>query len=526
MQQLDILVLVVYFAGMSFTGLFFARKANSTEGYFVGNRSYPGWLIGFSLFGTTISSITFVAYPADAYKTAYLRLLLCFTLPIGVWIASRYFVPFFRRGKVTSAFQYLEKRFSPTTRVYAASVFIVAQCIRISLIQFLVAMLMHEITNWDVTVCILMGGVITGFYTVMGGIEAVIWTDFIQSIIFTLGGILILSTIVLKLPGGIGQIVSVGVADGKFMFADLNIETGKLEPAPWGFSLSQKTVVMLLLVGFFQWLAEYSSNQEVIQKYCTSKTANEARKAMWICCWCSLPTWCYFMFLGTGLYVFFKVFPDPRATEMLTGVRKAEQILPYFVINYMPRGVSGVVIAAVLAAAMSSMSSAMNSISAVAITDIYSRHLMKNRSDRHYVVAAKWVTFVSTLIMILGAYILVRTNSKTLQHLATEFASIIAGGVLGLYMMGFLTTRGDGRSVLVGILAAVSFSAFISLAGLGWLPGGLSETVSLHFETYYTGLVGNVLMFVLGVGVSSLLPKHPRDLTNLTIWTQDGTPLD
>lgn len=526
MEPIDILVLVVYFVSMSLTGLFFARRATSTEGYFVGNRAYPGWLIGFSLFGTTISSITFVAYPADAYKTAYLRLLLCFTLPLGVWIASRYFVPFFRRGKITSAFQYLEKRFSPTTRVYAASVFIVAQCIRLSLIQFLVAMLMHEITHWDVTVCILLGGIVTGFYTIMGGIEAVIWTDFIQSIIFTLGGILILSTILIKLPGGLKQIIDVGMADGKFMFGDLDVATGQLRPAPLGFSLREKTVLMLLIVGLFQWLAEYSSNQEVIQKYCTSKSADEARKAMWICCWCSLPTWCYFMFLGTGLYVFFKVFPDPKAAEMLTGTRKAEQILPYFIINYMPHGFSGVVIAAVLAAAMSSMSSAMNSISAVAVTDIYGRHLVKNKSDRHYVLAAKWITLASTVVMVMGAYILVKTDSKTLQHLATEFASIIAGGVLGLYMLGFLTTRGDGRSVLVGILAAVGFSAFISCAGLGWLPTRLNEWVNEHFETYYTGVVGNILMFLLGFLLTYLLPERPRDLTNLTVWTQDGTPLD
>lgn len=526
MRMLDIGILVLYFVSMSLMGLYFARRATSTEGYFVGNRAYPGWLIGISLFGATISSITFVAYPADAYKTAYLRLLICFMLPIGVLIASRFFVPFFRRGKITSAFQYLEGRFGPKTRAYAASVFIIAQCIRISLIQFLVAMLMQEITGWNVIFCILLGGVVTAFYTVAGGIEAVIWTDFIQSIIFTLGGLLILITIVLKLPGGLGQIVSVGMADGKFMFGDLNVADGQLHRAPWGFSLTEKTVVMLLLIGLFQWLAEYSSNQEVIQKYCTSKTPQDVRKAMWICCWCSLPTWCYFMFLGTALYVFFKEFPDPNAADMLSGVKKAEEILPYFITHYMPRGFAGFVIAAVLAAAMSSMSSAMNSISAVGITDIYKRHMAKDRDDRHYVLAAKWITVASSAIMIGGAYLLVKTDSKTLQHLSTEFASIIAGGLLGLYMLGFFTTRGDGRAVFVGILFAVGFSAFISFAGLGWLPDGLTKAVERNFDTYYTGVVGNVVMFVLGFLMACILPERPRDLTNLTVWTQDATPLD
>jgi SSS family solute:Na+ symporter len=435
-------------------------------------------------------------------------------------------VPFFRRGKITSAFEYLEGRFGPKTRVYAATVFILAQCIRLSLIQYLVALLMHEITGWNVVFCILLGGVVTAYYTVVGGIHAVIWTDFVQSVILTLGGLLILIVILIKLPGGLRQVISVAAADGKFMLGDLNLTDGRLHPAAWGFSLSHKTVSMLLLVGLFQWLAEYSSNQEVIQKYCASKSAKDARRAMWVCCVCCVPTWAYFMFLGTSLYVFYKVFPDPDAAAMLTGAQKAEGILPHFITTFLPQGLSGIVIAAVLAAAMSSMSSAMNSISAVGITDIYKRHLAKGRDDRHYVIVAKWVTVVSSAIMIGGAYLLARSETKTLQHLSTEFAAIIACGLLGLYMLGFFTTRGDGRAVGVGILFAVAFSALISLVNLGWLPENLARAVERHFDTYYTGVLGNVVMFIVGFLLAAVLPHRPRDLTNLTVWTQDATPLD
>ena len=526
LRTLDIFVLIAYFGSMTLMGWHFSRRAKSTEGYFVGDRAYPGWLIGISLFGATISSVTFVAYPADAYKTAYLRLLICFMLPVGVLIASRFFVPFFRRGKITSAFEYLEGRFGPKTRVYAATVFILAQCIRLSLIQYLVAVLMHEITGWNVLACILLGGVVTAYYTVVGGIHAVIWTDFVQSVILTLGGLLILGAIIVRMPGGLGQVFSIAAADGKFMLGDLNVADGKLHAAPWGFSLAHKTVLMLLLVGLFQWLAEYSSNQEVIQKYCASRSAKDARRAMWVCCICCVPTWAYFMLLGTSLYAFYKVFPDPDAAAMLTGAQKAEGILPHFVTTSLPQGLSGIVIAAVLAAAMSSMSSAMNSISAVYITDIYKRHLVRGRDDRHYVVMAKWSTIASSAIMIGGAFLLTRSETKTLQHLSTEFAAIIAGGLLGLYMLGFFTTRGDGRAVGVGILFAVAFSAFISLAGLGWLPEGVIRGVERHFDTYYTGVVGNVVMFVVGFLLAAILPHRTRDLTNLTVWTQESTPLD
>lgn len=524
-NYLDLAVLVVYFGSMLAMGSYFARRAKSTEQYFVGGRAYPGWLIGISLFGATISSITFVAYPADAFKTSYVRYLICIMLPIGVFIASRYFVPFFRRGKITSVFEYLEGRFGPGTRLYGASVFMLAQCIRISMIQYLVALLMNRLTGWSVPTCILLGGTITAYYTIVGGIEAVIWTDFVQSMILMLGGILILATIVYKLPDGFTQLFSVGWADSKFSLSQLNAD-GDLESIPWGFSLTEKTVLMLLIVGLFQWLAEYSTNQEVIQKYCASKSAKDARSAMWICCFFSVPTWGYFMLIGTGLYVFYQAFPDAQAHEMLTGVRKAEEILPYFIATQLPVGLSGIVIAAVLAAAMSSMSSAMNSISAVAITDVYKRRLARNRDDRHYVIAAKLLTLVSSLIMIAGAYWLYRSESRTLQDLWTEIQSIVAGGLLGLYMLGFFTKRGDGRAVCIGILFAVGWSFIISLAGLGWLPESWTTFVKASFESYYTGIVSNVFMFVVGYVLSFVIPERQRDLTNLTVWTQDDQPLN
>lgn len=525
-RALDVAVLAVYFISMTLMGLYFSRRAKTTERYFVGGRSYPGWLLGVSLFGATISSITFVGYPADAFKTAYLRYIICITLPVGVLVASRFFVPFFRRGHITSVFEYLEGRFGPRVRLYGASMFILAQCIRISLIQYLVALLVHKITGWNVTYCILLGGAVTAYYTVAGGIEAVIWTDFIQSVILVFGGLLILGSIIWKLPGGFGQLISVAAADGKFMLGDLDTVDGQLHAAPWGFALDKKTVGMLLVVGLFQWLAEYSTNQEVVQKYCAAKSAREARRAMWVCCLCSVPTWGYFMLVGTGLYVFYKVFPDPQAHEMLTGVRKAEEILPYYVTTQLPQGLSGIVVAAVLAAAMSSMSSAMNSISAVAITDIYKRRWAPDREDRHYVFAAKAVTLVSAIIMVFGAYYLLQSQTKTLQHLGTELQAIVAGGLLGMYMFGFFTKRGDGRAVAFGIFFAVAFSALISLAELGWLPADLIAWIHAHFDSYYTGIVGNVLMFCVGYLAAGFLPRRTGNLTNLTVWTQDSTPLD
>ncbi|MBM3289734.1 MAG: sodium/solute symporter [Candidatus Hydrogenedentes bacterium] len=510
-------------------GPYFARRQKSTESYFVGNRSYPGWLIGLSMFGTSISSITFVAYPADGFKFAWLRFLICVTLPIAIVIASIWILPFFRRTHMTSAFEYLEGRFGAGTRMYAALMFLVSQAIRLSLILFLVSKLVNALTGWDTTTCIFVGGVITSFYTVLGGIEAVIWTDFVQSIVLTVGGLLVLTAVLWNLPGGLSTIWEIGVRDNKFVLGDPLPGTTRPMPAPvipgsLGDILSTKTVLMVILVGFLNWMTEYSSNQNVVQKYCASKTIGDARKAMWICCICSLPTWAYFMFLGTALYAFYQVNPDAEAAKMLAGTRKAEDILPYFVSSHLYQGVSGIVIAGVLAAAMSSLSSSINAMSAVSVVDIYKRHLKKGHTDEHYVRVAKMLSLASSVIMISGAYWLSTAESSTLQDTATKLNSISAGGLLGLFMLGFLTTKGDGRAVLVGILFTIIFSTTISMyelkVFLKFAPG-VHDLIKANFDTYYTTIVGNFVMFLLGYMIALLLPRRQRDLTNLTVWTQD-----
>ncbi|HOH28715.1 MAG TPA: sodium/solute symporter [Candidatus Hydrogenedentes bacterium] len=513
MRLIDLIVLVIYFVAMASMGPIFARKNKTTDNYFLGGRSFPGWLIGLSMFATSISSITFVAYPGDAYKTAYLRFLLCLTLPVGIFIASKAFLPFYRRAKVTSAFEYLEVRFGAGTRVYAATAFLISQVTRLGLILYLVAILVQEMTGLRAEYCVLIGGIITSFYTVTGGIEAVVWTDFFQSFLLWFGGIAILVVVLLNIDGGLGTVISVATADGKFMLGDLN-KGGELVPAAWGFSLTEKTVLMMLVIGLNNWLTEYSSNQNVIQKYVATKNPKEAKQAIWICCLCSVPTWAFFMFLGTSLYVYFKLNPDPQALAMLHGTdgARADSIIPYFVVNKLPVGLSGLVIAGILAAAMSSLSSSINAISAVGIVDIYKRHLFKDRSERHYIQAARGLSILASILMLGFAFFLLSATDKTLQDTATKITAILGGGLLGLYWLGFLTRRGDGRAVGAGIVCVLLFSTWVAVAEI--------MKIKIPFETYYTGLVGNLVLFFVAYVVASFIFMTKHDLTNLTVWTQ------
>ncbi len=280
----------------------------------------------------------------------------------------------------------------------------------------------------------------------------------------------------------------------------------------------------MLLLGLANWLLEYSSNQNVVQRYANSKSAKEARRASWICCIFSVPTWCLFMFLGTCLYVYFKHFHAPEATAILYGIRgaKAEEILPFFVLRNLPTGLSGLVIAGVLAAAMSSLSSSINGVSAVGIVDIYRRHLAPGRDDSHYVVVAKVIGGMMCVVMVVGAWILMAAETKTLQDAATTLAAVTAGGLLGLYLLGFLTTTADARAVAVAIVCTVAFSTWMALGALGWIP----ESWMLPIDDYWTGVIGHIIMFVVGFGLGKLLPKRERDLHNLTVWTSDDTPIE
>ncbi len=532
---LDWIILLTYFCVLAAMGPIFARVNKSTETFFVGNRTFPAWLLGLAMFATSISSMTVVAYPADAYKAAYLRLLPAFMLPLGIFIASKVFLPFFRKARCTSAFEYLEGRFGPGVRLYAALAFVLGQLLRISTILYLVSLLFQQMTGATPYMCILIGGIVMGIYTSSGGIKAIIWTQFFQTFLLWLGAFLCIYTVLRGIDGGIPAVIRTAMADGKFQLGDLNTATGRLEPSPW-FAVQQKSVVLILLTGLVAWMTEYSSNQNVIQKYVSAKNPREATKAIWICCFCSVPTWAFFMFLGTSLYVFFKQHPEPMATDILTGANgaKAESILPFFCVHHLPTGIAGLVITGVFAAAMSAASSSVNAVSAVTITDIYRRHMVKGGTDRHYVWAARAVSAGSALFMMGGAVLFLEMSTLTLQDTGMKLAAILGGGLFGLYALGFLTSRGDGWSVLVGIVCTVFFSVYISaiemkfitvglFTGIG-LPESVAKIMANPFHTYYTGLVGNIVMFIAAYLVASLFQKQKRDLTNLTVWTSDGKP--
>ena len=365
----DLLVIAAYAILTLAIGLRFSKRNKTTDRYFLGGRDFPGWAIGLSFIGSTISSITFIAYPADSFKTAWIRILPPLAFPLVVLIACYAFIPFFRRGTARSAYHYLALRFGPSVSLYAALVYLVMQVVRAATITYLLAVMLSSMTSLPVLTCILFASGITAVYTVKGGFEAVVWTDVIQTIVLLSGAIACVFFIVNALPGGLAQVFSEAWAADKLSLRDLNPVSRQLEPVPGGFSLTEKTTLMLVLVGVANYLAG-QLDQDSVQRWCSAKSSREARKAMFVLGFGAVPIWVGFMFLGTCLWTYYQHFPTDVSTAVLAGTRKAEDILPHFILTVLPHGLAGLVISAAIAAAMASLSSCINATSMVFVNDV------------------------------------------------------------------------------------------------------------------------------------------------------------
>ncbi|MFT5466093.1 MAG: SSS family solute:Na+ symporter [Verrucomicrobiales bacterium] len=503
-RPFDVAVIILYLLGMVGLGFWFSRRNKTTEEYFLGDRSFPGWVIGLSMLGTSISSVTFLAFPAHAFVSDWRLLVSNLTLPFVAVVAIVIFIPFFRRGKTTSAFEYLGDRFGPGVRLYGTLSFILLQLIRLAKVLFLVAIPVSLLTGWDISRVIVFVGIFISLYTIAGGIGAVIWTDVIQTVVLWIGGIVCFITVVWQLPGGVGQIFEVGAQREKFNMGSL------------GFNLTEKTFWTVALLGIVNWLAMYSSDQNVVQRYLAAKSLKEARKATTIYSIIAVPTWAFFFFLGTCVYVFYVANPDSAVAGL-----EADAVFPYFILTQVPVGITGLVIAGVLAAAMSSLDSSINAISTIVTVDLMKPYLAKGRDDRFYLRWARIVAVIASVVMILGAIGFSAIQKESMNDLSWIVASVFGGCLLGLFMVGFFTTRIDNRATLIGLAVAIPLNVYLGVSVMGWLP----EAWTLPIHAYWVGILVNLAFVIIAIVVSRFR-KPQADLDGLTVWTlrkEDGS---
>lgn len=515
-HPIDLAVLIGYFVSMIVIGLVLSRRTKDTETYYLGNKSFPGWAIGISLIGTMISSLTFIAGPADSFKTAYLRSVPQFMVPLGAIIVAFFLVPVFRRG-VSSAYEYLDRRFGPAISGYAASMFLVAQLTKISMVAYLVSILFQFMTGLPFHACLLITAGITAIYTAKGGFTAVVWTDLVQTFILVIGAFVAIGFISQALPGGMSQIFQHGWELKKISFWDVNPATSQLEPVTWDLVFDRKSITALLIVGIISFLGN-NIDQKNVQRWCSTRTCRDAQAAVLIFGFGTVFVWTAFKFLGTALFVFFEQFPNIIPTEILQGTRKAEEIVPFFIVNYLPHGVAGIVIAGALAAAMATLSASINSSSMVWVRDLYGRFLVKNRPDTHYLRMGKATAWVAAVGMVVGASLVHAFSTQTMADLYMVLSSLIGSSLAGIFFLGIFTKRANALGVYCALVANFIVVGYIMAGNWGFLP----ESVRLPIYSYYAGAIGNVTTFAVGYVVSVLSARAPKELRNLTVWTQDA----
>ncbi len=486
---LNYFVLTVYFFGLVLMGFYFSKRENTTEDFFLGGRRVPWWAAGLSIFGTQLSAITFMAIPAKTFASDWLYLPTIIGALLLTPVITKAFLPFYRRLNVTSAYEYLEFRFGLPIRLIGSMMFVVMQLGRLGIVLLLPSLTLYVVTGMNVFACIILMGVMATIYTVLGGIEAVIWTDVVQVVVLIAGAVICFTVMVFSIDGGVSEIISTGIDAGKFNVID------------WDMSLTKVTIAVLVLAALGGIAGPYASDQSVIQRYLTTKDEKSAAKGIWTNAILCIPTSILFYSLGSALYAFYKYHP----AKMSVAAAGIDTVLPAFIIQELPAGVSGLVIAGIFAASMSSLDSSMNSVATVGVTDFY-RRLFRNVTEQKCLKLAKIITAVMGAAGTGFALLMATTDIKSLWDQFTVIIGLFGAGLGGLFVLGIFTKRAN----VYGAAAGFAFSCVVQYY--------VSRHTSLHFFLYtFTGLVSCVSIGFL----VSLFFAQNKNLQGLTIYTQN-----
>jgi solute:Na+ symporter, SSS family len=489
LRWLDWIVIVVYLAGMIGIGLFFylREKRNSTSNFFVGGRTIPYWAAGVSLYAANTSSISFIAIPAKAFESNWQYLTNNLIAVFGLMFVAVWIVPLLRRLDLMSVFSYLETRFHPSIRMLASALCIVTQLgSRMSVILFLPALAIATITGISVTWSVILMGGFTIIYTAMGGMKAVIWTDFVQVIVKMGGAIFAIGFIIWGLHGGAGEFMSTAMAENKMHLFDFS------------FDLTKATVWGFLFLVLFDVVLTFPKDQVLMQRTLSTKSDKEAGRSIWMFAAIMIPGGFVFYMIGTALFVFYKMHP-----ERMNPLLPIDATFPLFIAAELPMGVTGLIIAGIFAAAMATLSGIMNSVATLISVDFYDR-LVKDPTQKKSVFFAELMTIAVGLIGIGLALLLSRFDVHSLFDVSIELAGLLGGGFAGAYTLGMFTRRANSPGVAIGI------GSSICLTFLAWW-------FKLVHPYFYLA-ISILLCIVIGYLASLFFPAPARSLKGLTIY--------
>lgn len=480
----DYIVLALYFLGMIAIGLWTSRHQHSTADYFKGGEKIPGWATGLSIFGAKLSAITFIGIPAKTYATDWTYFFLLMTIIFCMPAVVRFFIPYYRKLGVTSSYEYLEKRFSYAVRSVSAGMYILLQLGRMGIVILLPAIALSVVTGIDVKLSILLMGAVSLFYTVLGGIEAVIWTEVVQVIILLAGALLALILIPLSLT-----------SDAAAVTQTLE-QYNKLKVFDFRFDFSSATFWVVIIGGFTLNLIQYGCDQTVVQRYLTTPDEQTAVKSLRLGAWLTLPSTIIFFAIGTLLFLFYRDHPG----QVNMALDAQDTIFPWYIVTQLPAGVAGLVITAIFAAAMGSLNGSLNGVSTVFVND-FLRRLSPGKEDKFYLRSAKITTLLVGIAGTGIAWSMAEHGATSLWDQFNLILGLFTGGVGGLFVLGIFTRRATGAGAVAGFVV----SAVVQVI--------LLQFTSMHLLMYaFTGLASCV---IAGYAWSLLFPKvqHIQGLT-------------
>jgi SSS family solute:Na+ symporter len=488
LPAIDVIVLLAYLGVTVGLGCWFASRRRGTDDFMAGGRSIPGWAVGLSMFGSYISSISFLANPGKAFAADWNFFVFTLAMPIAALVAVRWFVPFYRSSGDVSAYEHLERRFGPWARTYAVACFLLTQMARTGTILFLLALAVKFMLGWDVRLVIALTGAMMILYTVFGGIRAAVWIGVIQSAVLLVAPLICLVAILMLVPGGFAGVFEVARESGKFSLGSFSA------------SVSMPTFWVTLMMGLAINLGNFGVDQSYVQRYVTTPTLRQAKQSVLITAALYVPVAALFFFIGTALFALHRLRPDLFAPGV---VARADDVFPYFITHLLPAGVGGLVVAGIFAAAMDST---LSSMATLTLCDLYKRYFRPDAGERESMRVLSLSTIGWGVLSVIVALAMIRVRS--VLDAWWQMASIFSGGMLGLFLLGLMSRRAGNAAAGLAVATGILVILWMTLSQSAAWPPSLAALRS-PFHSFMITVVGTLTILLVGLGIAWMLGQSP-----------------
>lgn len=505
----DYLAMVAYLGGIVAMGAYFMLRQKDTDDYFLGGRSIHWFPVAISMFASLFSAVSYIAAPAEAYNNGMMLFIKSACVLLGVPAAVILFVRFFRRLSLTTAYEYLERRFDLKVRLMAAGLFLLLRSFYLGVVLFASAVALQPATSWPLWFSIGLVGIVATLYTTLGGMKSVIWTDVVQFFVLLGGILLVLGMLAARNEGGVAGIWSYA-RDHDHTFNQIS------QPSFYSFDPFLRISLWIMIISaIFTKLSLAGADQISIQRYLSTRNEKDATRSLVWGTVLGIPVMFLLFLTGLGLYWFYGVNPQ-RAMPGMTG----DLALAHFISNELPPGVGGIIMAAILAAVMSTVDSGLNSLSTCTTVDFYSRFAAADLPEERKLAFAKKMTIAWGVLAIASAALIMwlygAERGKNPLVIVSEVTLGLFGGILlGVFLLGVLTRRTGSGGVLIGV--SVGLATALGVTAPYYFCDIPSDAPRLSF--LWINIIGCVTTFIVGLSASYCLPRPATEKTEgLTYW--------